>query len=192
MKKLILLTFLICNISYAFAQTTDTNKPVKTRLVNGTGMSSANDILKNLSSSPEFATLVSAIKAAALEDTFKDNNAITFFAPTNQAFEKLAPGELDSLMQPAHKAELINLLECHIIQGKITSKDINAQIKAGNGQATFKTLSGGTLIASINANRNIMLTDENGDQSVVSSFDIQQSDGILHIVNAVLIPKSKP
>ena len=107
------------------------------------------------------------------------------------AGQELTYGQLDTLLQPAHKAELVNLLMYHAIAGKITSKDLDRQIKAGNGQATLTTLAGGVIIARINENRNVVLTDENGGQSVISRFNIQQSNGIMHIITVVLVPHSK-
>jgi len=165
-----------------------TAQKAKTRNIDGTVMSSSKSILENLSASSEFTTLTSAIKVADLRDTL---NNVTVFAPTNKAFEKLAPGKLDTLLLPAHKTELTSLLTYHVIAGMITSKDIYRQIKAGNGQAIFKTISGGSLTASLNKNRNILLTDENGGQSVISKFDILQNNGMLYIITDVLVPKSQ-
>jgi uncharacterized surface protein with fasciclin (FAS1) repeats len=193
MKRLLLLLFILLNTSLVFAQKADSSakKPGSIRNIDGALTRPSNNILVNLSSSPNFSTLVSAIKTANLDDIFGGNGPITVFAPVNKAFDKLAPGQLDTLRQPAHKTELVNLLTYHAVAGRITSKDIEKQIIAGNGQATFTTLSGGVLTAKINENRNIVLTDENGGQSVISRFDIQQSNGILHVITSVLIPHAK-
>lgn len=188
MRKLAILTLLLFSASFVVAQKTDSAKAFS-RNVDGVTMSSSKDIIENLSESPEFTTLVKLIKAAGLEDNFK-SGTITLLAPTNKAFDKLAPGTLDTLLLPARKTNLVNLLNYHVISGRITAKDIARQIKAGNGQATLTTLSGGTLTAHINENRNIVLTDENGGQSVITRFDIEQSNGLLHLVNAVLNPKA--
>lgn len=191
MKKLLLFVFVLTFLSgsLAFAQHTDSAaiKQGKARNIDGVIMKPSNTIMENLSASPNFSTLVNVIKAAQLTG----GEPITLFAPTNKAFEKLAPGQLDTLLLPAHKTELANLLSYHVLAGRITSKDIERQIKAGNGQATLTTLSGGILTAKINENRNIVLTDENGGQSVISTFDIPQSNGMIHIVTAVLMPRSK-
>jgi uncharacterized surface protein with fasciclin (FAS1) repeats len=194
MKISIVFAFLFINGSFAFAQKTDTiavHKSGKIRNVYGAAMTSSNDILTNISSSSGFTILTNVIKVSSLTDTFNGNIPITVFAPPNKAFEKFSPGKLDSLLLPAHKTELISLLTYHVIAGKITSKDIENQIKVNNGKAAFTTLSGSTLTARINENRNIILTDENGGQSVISVFDISQSNGIMHIVTALLIPKKK-
>jgi uncharacterized surface protein with fasciclin (FAS1) repeats len=191
MKKLLTILLLL-NVSLVFAQKADSAlaKIVKTKNVDGTVMSSSKDLMDNLSASPQFTTLVKAINAAGLAENLK-TGTITFFAPANQAFDKLPPGVLDTLLLPAHKAALINLVNYHTLQGKVTSKDIERQIKAGNGQAAFTTLAGDTLTARINENRNIVLTDANGGQSIVARLDIDQSNGILFMVTAVLLPKAK-
>lgn len=193
MKRLILLAFILSGSALAFAQTADTaSKLGTTRVVDGTLMSSSRAIIENISASPEFSTWVNAIRTAGLTDIFKnDGDQLTLFAPTNQAFQSFDPRQLDTLLLPAHQAELANLVRCHVIAGKISSKDIERQIKANNGRASYTTLSGDVLTAQINKNRNIVLTDENGGQSMISRFDILQSNGILHIVTAVLTPKSK-
>ncbi|MDB5145293.1 MAG: Cell surface lipoprotein precursor [Mucilaginibacter sp.] len=193
MKRLLLFFFILLNTSLVIAQKADSaaNKLGRIRNIDGGLMRPSNNILVNLSSSPNFSILVNAIKTANLDDTFGGSGPITVFAPVNKAFDKLAPGQLDTLLLPAHKIELVKLLTYHAVAGRITSKDIEKQIKAGNGQATFTILSGGVLTAKINENRNIVLTDENGGQSVISRFDIQQSNGILHVITSVLIPHTK-
>lgn len=147
--------------------------------------------MTNLSSSADFSILVNAIKTAGLTDKFSGNDLFTFFAPGNKAFEKLPAGILDTLLLPSHKTELVNLIFYHALAGIITSKDLEKQIKAGNGQATLTTLAGGKVTASINENRNIVLTDESGLQSVISHFDIKQSNGTLDVITSVLSPHSE-
>jgi len=164
--------------------------PVKTKTVDGTVMTSANNLVANIALSSELTTLSNAINVSGLADTLS-SGTITFFAPVNKTFEKLAPGFIDTLTQPAHKAELIALVKNHALSGRFTSKDFERQIKAGNGQTGFTTLSGGVITARINENRNIVLTDENGNQSIVARLDIDQSNGMLFIVTAVLLPKAK-
>jgi len=178
--------------SFAFAQRTDSTaaKTPKAKNVNGTLMSPAKNLVDNISSSAELSTLVKMIDAAGLTENMR-SGPITLFAPTNQAFDKLAPGTLDTLLKPDHKTDLVNLVNNHVVQGRFSTKDIAAQIKAGNGQATLTTLAGGTLTARINENRNITLTDDNGSQSIITRLDIEQSNGMLFIVNAVLQPNAK-
>ncbi len=191
MKKTILICLMLFNSLFVFAQNADTGRSVKVKFVGGAAMSSFKSLMENLSSSNEFSILVKAIKADSLTHLFDGNSPVTVFAPTNKAFEKLTTGKLDSLLQPAHKKELESLIKYHCVAGMISSKDIAKQIKASNGLATLTTLSGGILTARVNENRNIVLTDENGGQSVISQFDIKQNNGVLHIVTAVLISKSK-
>lgn len=147
--------------------------------------------MTNLSLSADFSILVNAIKTAELTEKFNSNDPITLFAPSNKAFEKLPAGILDTLLLPTHKTELANLIFYHVVAGIITSKDLEKRIKAGNGRATLTTLTGGTVTASINENRNIVLTDESGLQSVISHFDIKQSNGSLDVITSVLSPHSK-
>jgi uncharacterized surface protein with fasciclin (FAS1) repeats len=202
MKKLILFALLILNSSLIFAQKTDsatsikdtashkTNSPVKIKGTEGTIMSSSKNLIENLSATDAFSILNNAMKTASVEETFESRGPITLFAPDNKAFGKLSSGKLDTLMMASHKEELINLLTYHAIAGKVSSKDIEKQIKANGGQATFRTLSGSILTARINENRNIVLTDENGGQSLISRFDIQQGNGMLHVITSVLFPKN--
>ncbi|WP_426667616.1 fasciclin domain-containing protein [Mucilaginibacter sp. McL0603] len=193
LKQAIFLILFSLSTASVFAQKSDSlvSKAGKIKNVEGAFMSSSNNIIGNISSASNFSILANAIQIAGLTDTLNSSNQVTFFAPDNKAFEKLPTGKLDTLLLPAHKTELTNLLLYHAIARKITSKDIERQIKAGNGQATFTTLSGGILTARINENRNIVLTDESDGQSVISLLDIQQSNGILFVIKTVLIPRAK-
>jgi len=154
-------------------------------------MSSAKDVVENISGSPELTILTKAINAAGIADNLKSSGAFTLFAPTNKAFDKLVPGQLDTLLLPSHKTDLTDLINYHIVSGSLSSKDIERQIKAGNGTATLTTLSGGIITAQINENRNIVLTDENGGQSIITRLDIPHISGTMFIINAVLLPKAK-
>jgi uncharacterized surface protein with fasciclin (FAS1) repeats len=179
----------------AAAKTPDTAKKtipkhIKTRMVSGTQMSSANDVIENIAKSKDYSTFTNSIAVSGLDETFKSRGPITVFAPTNEAFQKLTPGLLDTLLKPEHNAELTKLLTYHVINGKLTSKDIARQISASNGEATFTTLSGSKLRAKINGDRNIVLIDESGNESVISQFDIEQNNGIIDVVTALLIPKN--
>jgi len=201
MKKWVA-TILVCLCVYAVkAQTATTQGRVvidsvkakwgKVKNVNGTAMISSNNIVENIALSKEYSTLVTAIEDAGLTETFKSKGPITFFAPTNQAFDKLPAGQLDTLLKPNHKLDLNYLITSHAIVGKLSVHDIQRKINSNNGEAIFRTIAGTTITAKIDTNRNIVLIDENGGQSIVSKFDIQQSNGMLHIVNSVLVPKTK-
>ncbi|MGZ3872555.1 MAG: fasciclin domain-containing protein [Mucilaginibacter sp.] len=200
MKKWLIILSIIFSGNSLFAQRTAESRPVidsvkakwgKVKNVNGTAMVSSNDIIENIALSREYSVLVAAIEEADLTQTFKSKGPITFFAPTNQAFEKLPAGELDTLLKPDHKLELNYLLTTHAIVGRLSIKDIQRKINSSKGEATFRTIAGNTITAKIDNNRNIVLIDENGGQSVISKFDIEQRNGMLHIVNSVLVPKSK-
>ncbi len=200
MKKWIVLLLLVLNGSFLFAQKTTVVNPVidtvkakwgKIKIVDGTAMISSNDIIENMALSKEYTVLINAINQAGLTETFKSKGPITVFAPTNQAFDKLPAGQLDTLLKPSHKLDLNYLLTYHAIAGRVTARDIAKKINSNNGQATYTTIAGSKLIAKIDTNRNIVLVDENGGESIISKFDIQQSNGLLHIVNSVLVPKTK-
>ena len=194
MRNLALIFLLIVfSTSVVFAQRADSASKLaaKARNIEGSVISSSGNIVQSIFSAPNFSILAQAIKSARLTDTLSTINPITVFAPDNKAFGKLAPGVLDTLMLPTHIADLKNLILNHIVSGRTTSRDINRQIKAGNSQVNLTTLARGTLTAKINENRNIVLTNPTGAQSVISSFDIQQNNGVLHIITAVLMPGGK-
>jgi uncharacterized surface protein with fasciclin (FAS1) repeats len=200
MKKWLIIVLITVSCQSLFAQNASVAHPVvdsvkekwgKVKNVNGTAMSSSNNIIENINLSNEYSTLVKAIEDAGLTETFKSKGPITLFAPTNQAFEKLPAGELDTLLKPSHKLDLNYLITSHAVVGRLSVKDIQKKINSNKGEATFRTIAGTVLTAKIDANRNIVLIDDNGGQSVISKFDIQQSNGMLHVVNSVLVPKTK-
>jgi len=194
MKKIILiLTVSLVSIS-AFAQTDTAKKTgikqpaVKIRMVGGAQMSSANDVVKNLSKSKDHTVFVSMLTASGLSETLK-TSTYTVFAPTDDSFKKLPAGTIDSLMKPIHLADLTKQVNGYIVQGKLRSADIAKQIKS-NGRASITTLSGSMLSATINSDRNIVLTDANGNQAIVSQFDIDQSNGLIDVITAPLPSKT--
>jgi uncharacterized surface protein with fasciclin (FAS1) repeats len=200
MKKWVVLVLLILNSAIVFSQKLSGQTTVidsvksklgKTKIVEGAPMLSSNDIVENITLSKNYSILLKAIDDAGLTETFKSKGPITIFAPDNQAFGKLTPGRLDSLLLPGHKDDLSYLLTYHAIAGRLTAKEISRKINSSNGLAVFTTIAGSRLTAKIDSNRNIVLIDENGGLSVISRFDIPQSNGMLHAVNAVLVPKVK-
>jgi uncharacterized surface protein with fasciclin (FAS1) repeats len=200
MKKTIFLFFLLAYHIIVWAQTTATTDTAKklpklTRSsllkTDGSLMLSTNDITTNISRSPELSGFYRIIDAAGLTETFKSKGPITVFAPDNGAFNNLSKGKIDTLLMTDRKYDLIALVTYHAIAGIVTSKDIAHAISDGKGTATFTTLTGNKLTARLDDNRNIVLTDEHGGQSILNKFDIQQSNGLLHITNAVLIPRFK-
>ena len=200
MKKLFPLVFFLFYGIVVFGQRAVLVNPVKdtvkakwgkVKMVDGAAMNSANNFVENMALSKEYTTLVNAIENAGLTETFKSKGPITVFAPTNKAFGNLPAGQLDTLLKSDHKLDLSYLLTYHAIAGRVTARDIEKKINANNGQATFTTLAGSKITAKIDTNRNIVLIDENGGESIISKFDVQQSNGLLHVVTAVLVPKPR-
>ena len=185
MKKWIALVFFLVNGTFLFAQEINSYGSGEIK------MASSGSMLDNLSRSKDFTILVSMINNADLAETFKGAGSVTLFAPNNRAFEKLPAGLVDTLLKPNHKSELSYLILSHAVAGRLNIRQIIAQIKTGYGQATFITMAGTRLVARVNASRNIVLTDENGGESIISKFDIAQSNGVLHVLNSVLMPKPK-
>jgi uncharacterized surface protein with fasciclin (FAS1) repeats len=188
MKKLFL--FIVFGLSslFVYAQKTDTVK----RWVEGVQIRSADDIIESASKIKPLSKFVSLLNYSGLTDTIKSKGPVTIFAPDNNAILKLHDAIYDSLSKPAGKWQLANLLKCYIVQGRFTSKDILALIRKSNGQAVLTTLSGSMLTATIDANRNIVLTDMNGGQSIISKFDIQTQNGILDMITSPLFPIKPP
>jgi len=195
MKKLLLLGLALIYGITVFAQTSNTTANTRAigtlKTTAGDGMLPANDIVQNIALSKDLSILYNFIKSSNLIETYKSKGPITIFAPANQAFEALPIGKVDSLAKPTHIWELTGILTYHAIAGKLKAKDIEKQINGHKGLATFTTLGGGKLTAKIDSNRNIVLEDDNGGQSIINRFDVEQSNGMLHIVNRVLMPKIK-
>ena len=157
-------------------------------MVGGAAMFKAKDIVDNAVNSADHTTLVAAVKAAGLVDTLKSKGPFTVFAPTNAAFDKLPAGTIETLLKPENKRMLTTILTYHVVPGQFDSKAIMKRIKAGHGKAWFKAVSGGTLTAWMDGNV-LVLTDEKGGQSRVTIADVYQSNGVIHVVDAVLLPK---
>jgi uncharacterized surface protein with fasciclin (FAS1) repeats len=167
------------------------NSSGKTVMVNGTAMNSAKDFVENLTPATNYTLFLAAARAASIIGTLKSRGPLTVFAPSDSAFRQKLGLRLDTLMKPERKYELINILSYHIVAGNYNAKDLAKMIKNGNGEAALLTLSGSKLTARLNENRNIVLYDETGGQSVISTFDVEQSNGLMHLVNQVLIPRQK-
>lgn len=160
----------------------------KTVMVGGAAMYPSKDIVDNAVNSKDHTTLVAAVKAAGLVETLKSAGPFTVFAPTNAAFEKLPEGTVETLLKPENKSTLTKVLTYHVVAGRMDSKDLMKAIKAGKGKASLKTVSGGTLIATMKG-KNIMLKDENGGMATVSIADVYQKNGVIHVINSVVLPK---
>ena len=156
--------------------------------VGGAAMLRTKDIIDNAMNSADHTTLVAAVKAAGLVETLKGPGPFTVFAPSNEAFDKLPKGTVDTLLKPESKATLTKILTYHVVSGKQDAAAIAKAIKDGGGKATFKTVSGGTLSASMEG-ASVILTDEKGGKSKVTIADVMQSNGVIHVVDTVLMPK---
>jgi uncharacterized surface protein with fasciclin (FAS1) repeats len=157
-------------------------------MVGGAAMYRTKNIVENAMNSADHTTLVAAVKAAGLVDTLQGKGPFTVFAPTNAAFDKLPAGTVDTLLKPENKAMLTNLLTYHVVAGRYDSKKLMQLIKKGGGQAMLKTVSGGTLTARMNGMNGISLTDEKGGTSNVTIADVYQSNGVIHVLDTVLMP----
>lgn len=156
--------------------------------VGGAPMYASKNIIENVSNSNDHTTLVATIKSAGLVSKFEGAGPFTVFAPTNAAFEKLPKGTLTSLVRPENKPTLIKILTYHMVSGKWEAKDIIKMIKDGGGSASFTTVAGGTLVAKMDGDR-LILTDEKGSMSTVIIRNVNQSNGIVHVVDGVLMPQ---
>lgn len=182
MKNLILSTIAVVTMAFstgAFAQ--------KNPMVGGAEMYATKDIVDNAVNSKDHTTLVAAVKAAGLVETLKGAGPFTVFAPTNAAFDKLPAGTVESLVKPENKATLTTILTYHVVAGKLDSKAIAAAIKAGNGKAELTTVQGGKLWAWMDGKK-LVLKDEKGGTSTVTIADVYQKNGVIHVIDSVLMP----
>ena len=155
--------------------------------VGGAPMFATKNIVENAMNSKDHTTLVAAVKAAGLVDTLQGAGPFTVFAPTNDAFEKLPAGTVDTLLKPENKDMLAKVLTYHVVAGRISAKDLEKKIKAGHGKAQLKTVQGETLSATWMDSK-IMLTDQKGGMATVTIPDVYQSNGVIHVVDTVLMP----
>jgi len=146
------------------------------------------DVVDIAISSEDHTTLVAAVKAADLVGTLKSDGPFTVFAPTNAAFEALPEGTVPTLLKPENKAKLTAILTYHVVPGKLDAAAVMEAIKAGNGMATVTTVQGGELTA-YTKDGNVYLKDENGNEAMVTAVDLEGSNGVVHVINAVVTPK---
>lgn len=150
--------------------------------------SQTNDVVDIAISSKDHTTLVAAVKAADLVTTLKGKGPFTVFAPTNEAFDKLPAGTVESLLKPENKAQLTKILTYHVVSGNLDAAAVVAAIKKGKGKAELTTVSGGKLIGSLEGDK-VKLTDESGNSAYVIAADLKGSNGVVHVIDAVLLPK---
>ncbi len=186
MKRILAILFVVAGMtvasSTAFAQMMKENP-----MVGGAAMYPGKTIVTNAMNSADHTTLVAAVKAAGLVDTLNSKGPFTVFAPTNAAFEQLPAGTVDSLLKPENKAMLTKVLTYHVVSGKYDSKALATLIRKGHGKARLKTVSGDPLTVMMDGG-NIVLRDGKGGTSTVTTADVYQSNGVIHVVNAVLLP----
>jgi uncharacterized surface protein with fasciclin (FAS1) repeats len=162
-------------------------KAEKTVMVGGAAMYPSKTIVENAVNSKDHTTLVAAVKAAGLVDTLASAGPFTVFAPTNAAFEKLPDGAVEGLLKPQSKAALTGVLTYHVVPGRMSAQDLMAKVKAGGGKAMLKTAQGETLTVSQQGS-DLMVWDAKGGSATVTVADVNQSNGVIHVVDTVLMP----
>lgn len=185
MKKIKIIAGLLICLAAAnsgFAQAS------KTVMVGGAAMYPTKNIVENAVNSKDHTTLVAAVKAAGLVETLQSGGPFTVFAPTNAAFDMLPAGTVDNLVKPENKMALTGILTYHVVAGKWNAKDIAKMIKDGNGTAEIKTVAGGKLWAMMDG-KNVIVKDEAGNKATVTIADVNQSNGVIHVIDRVLMPK---
>ncbi len=165
-------------VSFSFAQNP---------MVGGHDMSTMKNIIQNAVNSDDHTTLVAAVKAAGLVDTLEGAGPFTVFAPTNEAFAKLPAGTVDTLLKPENKDQLTKVLTYHVVAGKVTSNELRKMIKDGHGTAELTTVEGGKLQAMMVSGK-IELKDEKGGTATVTIPNVMQSNGVIHVIDSVLLP----
>ena len=156
--------------------------------VGGSAMYTTKDIVDNAVNSKDHTTLVAAVKAAGLVETLKSKGPFTVFAPVNNAFAALPAGTVETLLKPENKGKLTSILTYHVVAGNLDAAALEKMIKAGNGKATLKTVAGGELTIKMNGSRNIIVIDATGKTANISTYDVKQSNGVIHVVDRVLLP----
>jgi uncharacterized surface protein with fasciclin (FAS1) repeats len=184
MKKIKHLGFMVVAallVNTSFAQE-------KTVMVGGAAMYPSKNIVENALNSKDHTTLVAAVKAAGLVETLEGAGPFTVFAPTNAAFDKLPSGTVETLLKPENKAKLTGILTYHVVSGRMDSKSLSDMIMAGNGTAELTTVAGGKLWVMMKGKK-IMVKDENGGMAAVTIADVYQSNGVIQVIDNVLLPK---
>lgn len=158
-----------------------------TKMVGGAEMYPSKDIVSNAVNSKDHTTLVAAVKAADLVKTLQGKGPFTVFAPTNAAFDKLPKGTVATLLKPENKEKLQAVLTYHVIAGNFSGKDIMKAIKKGGGKASFKTVNGDMITAMMDG-KSLVIVDNSGNKSMVTIADVNQSNGVIHVVDTVVLP----
>jgi len=163
------------------------NTFAQTKMVGDAEMYPTKNIVENAVNSKDHTTLVAAVKAAGLVPTLESAGPFTVFAPTNEAFDALPAGTVSNLLKPENKAKLTSILTYHVVPGKLSSMDLMKMVKENNGKATLKTVQGEDLYI-IMKGHNLMVSDKNGNTAKITIADVNQSNGVIHVINKVLLP----
>ena len=181
---MLLVAALLINVS-SFAQKMMNEQTVE---VGGAPMFPSKNIVENAVNSKDHTTLVAAVKAAGLVETLQSAGPFTVFAPTNEAFGMLPAGTVESLVKPENKAKLTGILTYHVVAGRFGTKELDAKIKEGNGTGELTTVAGGKLWVTKKAGK-YMLKDENGGWATITIKNVYQSNGVIHVIDHVVLPK---
>lgn len=182
LPTLIFSALVFSSATYAASMSSDTV------MVGGAAMYPSKNIVQNAVNSKEHTTLVAAVKAAGLVPTLEGKGPFTVFAPTNEAFEKLPQGTVDSLLKPENKQKLTSILTYHVVSGKLDMQALEKKIKAGGGKAELKTVNGASLWVMANGPHNIQLKDAQGNIASITTYDVNQSNGVIDVIDTVLMP----
>jgi uncharacterized surface protein with fasciclin (FAS1) repeats len=188
MKKIALAVLLLTGISLSSMSQDMKMATEQTVQVGGAPMYPSKNIIDNAVNSKDHTTLVAAVKAAGLVETLQGKGPFTVFAPTNEAFEKLPAGAVDNLVKPENKATLTKILTYHVVAGKLDSKELMKWVKKGKGTAELKTVEGGKLWV-MQKDGKLWLKDEKGGTAEITIKDVYQSNGVIHVINTVVMPK---
>jgi uncharacterized surface protein with fasciclin (FAS1) repeats len=156
--------------------------------VGGAPMYPTKNIVENAIHSKDHTTLVAAVKAAGLVDTLESAGPFTVFAPVNSAFKRLPEGAVSNLLKPENKSQLVNVLTYHVVAGKLSAEDLKSLVEKGGGKATLKTVEGGELTVSEAGQGKLKITDAKGDVGAITIPDVNQSNGVIHVIDTVLLP----
>ena len=160
----------------------------KTVMVGGAPMYPSRNIVQNAVNSKDHTTLVAAVKAAGLVDTLQGPGPFTVFAPTNKAFGKLPKGTVETLVKPENKTKLTGILTYHVVSGRYTAQDLMSLVSRGGGQAMLATANGEQLTITQSGRSRLVVTDRKGDQAIITIPNVLQSNGVIHVVDTVLVP----
>jgi uncharacterized surface protein with fasciclin (FAS1) repeats len=187
-KMAVLAITALVTVNTVNAQKMAGGKMEKTVEVGGAPMYPSKNIVENAVNSKDHTTLVAAVKAAGLVETLQGAGPFTVFAPVNAAFDKLPAGTVETLLKPENKKALQGVLTYHVVAGRLDAKELMRRVKAGNGAAELTTVAGGKLMLMVKDSK-LWIKDEKGGMAYVTIKDVMQSNGVIHVINSVLLPK---